>query len=184
LKDLESRKEALEKEDGATEGGANFADTDLSSSTVDKFSVVVLELLKQWHFPDADRIHFDLKVKDLVINGKNRISYGKGLRAITQAAFTLGLLEYCRREDTPHPGFVMLDSPLLSYREPDSQEDDLSGTDLNTCFYTYLRDLKEDRQIIIVENTDPPTSLQSLSQVLKFTGLKNIGRYGLFPNRE
>jgi hypothetical protein len=182
LRDLEERKETLEREDAASGAAANVTDIELSSSTVDKFSTVVLDLLKEWHFPHADRVHFDMKTRDLVINGKNRTSFGKGLRAITQASFTIGLMEYCRREDTPHPGFAVLDSPLLSYREPENAADDLRGTDLNTHFYMYLQALRSDRQIIVVENTDPPPQVQASSQVLKFTGLKDSGRYGLFPS--
>jgi prefoldin subunit 5 len=182
LKDLEERKEALEREDVASGAAANVSDIELSSSTVDKFSTVVLDLLKEWHFPSADRVHFDMKIRDLVINGKNRTSFGKGLRAITQAAFTIGLLEYCRREDTPHPGFAVLDSPLLSYREPENAADDLSGTDLNSHFYRYLQATRTDRQIIVIENTDPTPDVQASPQALKFTGLKDSGRYGLFPS--
>jgi hypothetical protein len=181
LKDLEERKDNLEREDATSGSTTNIADIDLSTSTVDKFSTVVLDLLKQWHFPAADRVHFDMKARDLVINGKNRTSFGKGLRAITQAAFTIGLLEHCCREDTPHPGFAVLDSPLLSYREPDNAADDLRGTDLNTHFYRYLQRTKNDRQIVIIESTDPPADVQASPQALKFTGLPNIGRFGLFP---
>jgi predicted nuclease with TOPRIM domain len=182
LKDFEERKQVLEQEDAANVGATNVSDIELSSSTLDKFSTLVLNLLKEWHFPDADRVHFDMKVRDLVINGKNRTSFGKGLRAITQAAFTIGLLEFCCREGTPHPGFVVLDSPLLSYREPDNEADDLSGTDLNTHFYTYLQAKMRSQQVIVIENTDPPSDVQASPQALKFTGLKDSGRYGLFPS--
>jgi hypothetical protein len=116
-----------------------------------------------------------------VINGKNRTSFGKGLRAITQAAFTVSLLQYCRQYETPHPGFVVLDSPLLSYREPEGDSDDLSGTDLNSHFFKFLADLPGDRQVLIVENTDPPADIQTSIQTAKFTKIEGDGRYGFFP---
>ncbi|MFP9135672.1 AAA family ATPase [Devosia sp. XGJD_8] len=181
LQDLEERKSSLERE-SATDG-SNTYETGLSASVVDKFSVVVLELLKLWHFPSADRLHFDMKTKDFVINGKPRASYGKGLRAITQAAFSIGLLEYCKREDTPHPGFVVLDSPLLSYREPDNPEDDLRGHDLDSSFYNALGQQQGWRQTIIIENTDPPASAERAGHYIVFTGVNNRGRFGLFPPR-
>jgi predicted nucleic acid-binding Zn-ribbon protein len=180
LKDLEDRRIKLLAEEDA-DNSTNAADIGLSTSTCDKFAELILSILKDWHFPDADRVHFDLKTRDLVINGKSRISYGKGLRAITQAAFTIGLLEYCRQNDKPHPGFVILDSPLLSYREPDSEADDLRGTDLDTCFYEYLEKGNTDRQVIIIENTDPPLDVQASSHATKFTGSLAIGRFGFFP---
>ena len=180
LVDLEERKARLEKEDDAQGGGANVSDTELASSVTDKFAALVQEILTEWHFPKIERTHFDLKNRDLVINGKSRISYGKGLRAVTQSAFTIGLLEYCRRQDTPHPGFVVLDSPLLSYKAPEGGEDDLRGTDLKDRFYDYLTKLKEDRQVLIIENTDPPLNIQSLPQTIEFTGVEGKGRAGLF----
>jgi hypothetical protein len=180
LKDLEDRRMKLLAEEDA-DSPTNAADIGLSTSTVDKFAELILSILKDWHFPEVERVHFDLKTRDLVINGKSRVSYGKGLRAITQAAFTVGLLEFCRQNETPHPGFVILDSPLLSYREPDSQDDDLRGTDLDTCFYEHLEKANPDRQFIIVENTDPPLDVQGSSHATKFTGSETIGRFGLFP---
>lgn len=180
LEDLEERKTKLLIEDKNSDSNI-VVDASLSTSTVDKFAGNVLDILKAWHFPEIDRLHFDMKTRDLVINGKSRISYGKGLRAITQAAFTVGLLEFCRENETPHPGFVVLDSPLLSYKAPDGSDDDLSNTDLKDQFYIHLSNLKADRQILIVENTDPPASVQALPQATKFTGIRGFGRAGYFP---
>lgn len=53
------------------------------------------------------------------------------------------------------PGIVLLESPLLFYREPDSAEDYLSDTNLNGNFCRYLLGIDRDRQAIIVENMDP-----------------------------
>jgi len=116
-----------------------------------------------------------------VISGKARTSYGKGLRAITQAAFSISLLEFCASQDKPHPGFVILDSPLLSYKEPESADDDLSATNLNGNFYRYLLQLKSDRQVIVVENTDPPSDVELGDRVEHFSGMEDEGRFGLFP---
>ncbi|MBN8552158.1 MAG: AAA family ATPase [Caulobacterales bacterium] len=181
LQDLEDRKAQLEKEDETVSGGANSSDVDLSTTIADKFATVVLEILTAWHFPDIQRVHFDTKLRDLVINGKNRTSYGKGLRAITQAAFTIGLMEYCRRNDTPHPGFTVLDSPLLSYKAPEGNDDDLRGTDLKDRFYTYLSAMPQNRQVLVIENTDPPADVQQLPQAIKFSGSPGAARIGFFP---
>lgn len=102
------------------------------------------------------------------------------LRAITQSAFSIGLLQYCRKQDTPHPGFVLLDSPLLSYKEPDGEDDDLRHTDLKQRFYHYLQRIDDGQQVIIIENTDPPADVQTLPQAIRFTGNPVEGRAGLF----
>ena len=183
LSDLEQRKAALERQgDPSGDDSNSLSDVDLPSTTADKFAGIVLATLKAWHFPEIDRVHFEAKTRDLVINGKNRTSFGKGLRAITQAAFTVSLLQYCRQFETPHPGFVVLDSPLLSYREPEGDGDDLSGTDLNSHFYGFLAALQDDRQVLVIENTDPPTDIQASAQAVKFTKIVGVGRYGFFPD--
>jgi len=181
LLDFEDRKTKLERETADGGGGSGTSDVDLSTSTADKFATVVRGVLKAWHFPDVDRVHFDMKVRDLVINGKARTSFGKGLRAVTQTAFSAGLLEYCVSQKTPHPGFIVVDSPLLSYREPDGAADDLRSTDLNDHFYSYFDAWGDDRQILIIENTDPPANVMASPQAIMFTGLQGVGRAGLFP---
>ena len=92
----------------------------------------------------------------------------QGTRAITHAAFTVTLLEYTRSNGLPHPGFVVLDTPLLAYREPEGEEDDLSGTDVQDRFYDYLLALG-DRQIIILENVYLPETIKAGQQAVFFS---------------
>ena len=180
VQDIERRRTDLEKGQD-DRSSSTVAQGDIPTSVAEGFSQSVEAILNAWHFPEGGRVYFDSKTRDLVIAGKQRIARGKGLRAITHAAFTLGLLDYCRTHATPHPGFVILDSPLLAYREPDGAEDDLTGTDLKEQFYTYLQSLTDDRQVIVVENTDPPPAIKALEQVKMFSKNPHSGRYGLFP---
>ena len=85
-----------------------------------------------------------------------------------------------RSNQLPHPGFVVLDTPLLAYREPEGEEDDLSGTDVQDRFYDYLLALG-DRQIIILENVDPPETIKAGQQAVFFSHYPHLGRYGFFP---
>jgi len=180
VQDIERRRADLE---GVQDGDkkAQAVAGDIPTASADAFAQSVEAILSDWHFPEAGRVFFDPKSRDLVIAGKPRGARGKGLRAITHAAFTLGLLSYCRSNDTPHPGFVILDSPLLAYREPDGKEDDLRGTDLKEQFYRYLQSLPADQQVIVVENIDPPEAIKVLDQVLMLSKNPHSGRYGFFP---
>lgn len=179
VQDMERRRADLQEGAEVEKVGA-LASTEIPATIADSFAQTVESILTEWHFPEAGRVYFDAKARDLVISGKSRGAFGKGLRAITHAAFTLGLLAFCRARQTPHTGFVVLDSPLLAYREPDGEEDDLRGTDLQEKFYAYLQDLPDDRQVIVVENIDPPASITSREQSLMFTKNPHHGRYGLF----
>jgi len=189
LSDLKDRKAALEKLTPQSDA-ATIAASTLPNSVADSFAQTARVMLEQWHFPDVERIYFDDKARDLVINGKARTSFGKGLRAITQAAFTISLLEFCLEQERPHPGFAVLDSPLLSYREPEhasdsaSEDDDLRDTDLKDQFFSYLSSMDDDRQIIIIENTEPPKFIKSQPQTQLFSGLDEVGRAALFVEGE
>jgi seryl-tRNA synthetase len=180
IKDIEARRLKLETA-GDDQNEATKSAGDLPASVSDAFAQTVEAVLKAWHFPEAERVFFDPKSRDLIIAGKPRTARGKGLRAITHAAFTVGLLQFCKAQETPHPSMVILDTPLRAYREPDGIEDDLSGTDLDVQFYDYLLNLSSDRQVIIMENTTPPRAIAELPQAVMFTKNPHQGRYGFFP---
>lgn len=180
IKDAEARRQRIENKD-EVQREATVSEGDLSAAVAEAFALQVEAVLKEWHFPEAERVFFDPKSRDLIIAGKPRAARGKGLRAITHAAFTIGLLQFCKSRNTPHPSFVILDTPLRAYREPEGKEDDLTGTDLNLQFYSYLAGMPDDRQVIVVENTDPPESIINRPQVVMFSKNPHSGRYGFFP---
>jgi hypothetical protein len=177
---LEQRKRALlELDEGPQEKQPIAAG--LSEAVSHALSLKMETLLKAWNFPGECHVHFDKATSDFVIDGKPRGSRGKGLRAITHSAVTLGLLEYCQEHSLPHPGFVILDSPLLAYFEPEGDEDHaLKGTDLKERFYEYLiQHHHGDSQIIIIENQHPPTEVEGRLSMTVFTGNPSEGRFGL-----
>ncbi|MEL0628152.1 hypothetical protein [Psychromonas aquatilis] len=155
--------------------------TKLSTQALHDFSKIVERILEAWDFPDKGSVHFDEEAMDFIINGKLRGNRGKGLRAITHAAATLGLLEYCKENSLPHPGFVVLDSPLLAYYKPEGEDDSLQGTSLKQKFYKYLIEEHSDSQVIIVENEHPPESFKGQLGLTVFTKNPQHDRFGLFP---
>lgn len=181
LKRLMDQRIELEGEASEGGGGPTATRTQVSKNVLDDFAQKIESILKEWHFPNASRIFFDESKRDFQIAGKDRGSTGKGLRAITHAAVKIGLMEFCRENDLPHPGFVVLDSPLLAYWKPEGDDDDLRGTDLKEMFYRYLLGLHKDNQVIIVENQHPPKFVHAEGNVTVFTKNPHQGRYGFFP---
>lgn len=179
ISELEERRAELEVSPETT-SPQNEPASDLSLSTLNSFSKVYEDTLDDWNFPDADRVYFDQSSRDFVISGKPRGARGKGMRALSYAAFTVSLLEFTKRNNLPHPGFVVLDTPLLAYREPDGDEDDLTGTDVHTRFYKQMHSIT-DRQIIVLENVDPPNEIQNDGKCAFFSKNPSSGRYGFFP---
>lgn len=144
----------------------------------------VEQLLLAWHFPVISDVRWERKVDDLVIDGKQRRAFGKGVRAITHTAFTVGLMLHCLKHDTPHPGFAVLDSPLTPYKGAEDEIDDPELTaEVRPALLHSLATLEIDAQTIIVENIDPPESLRAEAEVHVFGGSDGPGRAGFYPPR-
>jgi predicted nucleic acid-binding Zn-ribbon protein len=158
-----------------------------NSTTVFDFGETVKAVLKAWKFPDADKVQFDGKANDITVGGKSRAANGKGVRAVLHAAFNVAVIVYCIENNRPHPGFLVLDTPLLTYREPltskhgdlSQDEAELKATALAEHFYKHLASLAEHVQIIVIENSDPPSAIDGLARIETFTGYQGNGRDGL-----
>lgn len=156
----------------------------LSASETEEFCKEVEAVLREWKFPDLDRVTFSESDDDVIISGRERASHGKGVRAITHTSFNLGLLRFCRNRSMPHPGLLVVDSPLVVYRQADDSdsdpEDNDFSTDVKEAFYKSLSSA-EGIQVIICENDDPPADISA--NVIHFTKT-NEGRYGFIPRGE
>ncbi|MDP2452383.1 MAG: AAA family ATPase [Polaromonas sp.] len=159
--------------------GAELESARVRSDEAEAFSQEVESLLRAWHFPGLDRVTFSEGDQDIVISGRTRASHGKGVRAIAHAAFNLALLKFCIKFEMPHPGFTLIDSPLVVYREPDTDEGDFSH-DVKDAFYRSIAEEFRASQVIIFENEDPPSDLGGDVNIIRFTGASH-GRQGFIP---
>lgn len=154
-----------------------------TTSSASEFCKVVEDILRAWKYPDAGTVAFDTDKNDLVIAGKDRANTGKGYRAITYAAFTIGLMKYCRLKNIPHPGLVVLDTPLNPYKGPTSTEADMLADEVKDAFFRYLADDTSGDQYIIMENDEPPIDVRDRVTYYDFTHNPALGRFGFFPVR-
>jgi cell division septum initiation protein DivIVA len=179
LDEFRRMKEAVEKE--IKTRPAKVKDSVVvEASEVDKFCQAIEELLKAWKYPDMSRVTFSEEQQDLVIEGKHRGNYGKGLRAISYAGFSIGLMKYCQNETLPYPGLVVLDSPLVTFRKPDVAEGEAISEDVKEAFYVSLAETPPSEQIIVLENEDPPAVVRGKINYIHFSK-SSVGRYGFFP---
>lgn len=146
----------------------------------------IQSILGRWGFPNYLPVDFDFKTRDITIGGSARGNFGKGYRAIAFSAFVLGLMNLLKLSGR-HPGFVVLDSPLTTYKEgdelPEDERDEVSG-DLIYAFYRDIADSFRDSQIIIFENKEPDMSVIPMLNYQHFTKSRRHGRYGFFPLRD
>ncbi|WP_370361454.1 hypothetical protein [Catenulispora sp. MAP12-49] len=150
----------------------------ISSSQLAEFEELVQQVLSSWQVPGDNAVNYDEQSGEISVGGRERHSRGKGMRSIIHAAFSTALVHYTMRHDRPHPGFVVLDSPVLTYREPD--EVDIALT--HNVVEHFYRGLLEERsaQIVVVENGDPPEGLGDDVTTYAF-GTSGSTRLGFFP---
>lgn len=178
LEQLEELKDRAELALAAETSGEPVV-TKISTNLMSSFCAEVERLLDEWQLPDRGRVTFSENAQDIVIGNRDRKVDGKGIRAITYAAFSLALNNYCVSSNMPTASFVILDSPLVVYRRPDESEVNFS-LDVKANFYRQLAEGSADRQVIIFENDDPPEDLEKVANVVHFSKSEE-GRYGFIP---
>lgn len=177
IEELQAVLSGLQRQLAATETPESISAT-VTVSDARGFTEEVERLLDSWQFPNAGRVTFSEDDQDLVIAGRSRASHGKGVRALTHAAFSLGLMRYSADRGRGHPGLLVLDSPLVVYREPDLGEGE--SLDVKDWFYRNLLDEFSDLQVIVLENEEPPPDVEARASMQRFTGTE-LGRRGFIP---
>ncbi len=158
--------------DGIKISKQSNSDQIIAPNKMKELCEMIEELIKLWQCPDMNSVIFNYKSFDIVISGAERASHGKGVRAIMHSAVTLGLLKYCIANNLSHPGFVILDSPLLVYQESKRDNNEKNYSDnVKCCFYNDLAKNYKDQQIVIIENEVPPEFIinDSSVNIIKFT---------------
>lgn len=181
LEKLEQRRLLLEPDTSKPTKKKAAPAKNLSADATTKLSESVKSVLDLWFVPGTDTVSFDGKKYDFVLGGKSRASNGKGHRSITHAAATLGFSKYLEDKKLPSLGFVILDSPLLAYEEPDNEEDDFTATDVNVKFFESLAKLNSIQTIVFENKKSVPMIMQSHERTQLFTKSREHGRYGYFP---
>jgi len=173
---IEGRIATLEAQKISGRPRAEDFDPSLTTMEAHDLARMVRHVLVAWGYPDVETVIFDLASQDLIVDGKERRGNGKGVRAILQSAFHVALLLYCHETNRPHPGFLILDTPLRAYRAPtdgeDREADDeaLANSELAERFYAHLASLSEIGQFIIIENETPPNDLPASVAILRYDG--------------
>lgn len=183
--ELHARIEELEERRSQLDGkAANFTTRRMEyipNRIVSAFDGTLRRTLDAWTVPSVGFAEYDQYAMDVRAGGRLRASRGKGVRSVLHSAFTTALAEYCLANSKPHPGFVVLDSPVVTYRDPIS---DPVGEDVDLTPYVldqfYKNMLNFPGQAIILENGDPPVDVASHALTYCFTG-SGPGRSGFFP---
>lgn len=187
LYDTQNRIQELNKRIDNTKSASNKVEVKkLSDELMKEFCKIIQGLLESWNFIDISSeniVSFNKNDNDVIVNGKTKASYGKGARAIINSSFIIAILLYCKQNGLPHPGFVVLDSPLTTYKEKDKlnkEKNEEVSKSVKNSFFNNLAKSSTDFQIIVFDNETPPKDLHGITYHY-FTGNPDIERIGFIP---
>lgn len=156
----------------------------MNKASIIEFCNEVEQTLNKWKFPNITNIVFDQLADhfDLKINNVDRKSNGKGYRAVTYAAFVISIMRYCKNHSRPFSYLCVLDSPLTTFkdRDHDALTNEISMETENS-FFEDLAKVKDQLQVIILDNKEPSEEIRGAINYIHFSGEKGIGRQGFFP---
>jgi hypothetical protein len=159
----------------------------LSRQTVEDsidVSKIVIKLLHEWGLSEIQTIVLDATECDIQVNGRARLSYGAGKRAIFLAAMSIALLTHAMSKKYPHLGLVVIDSPIKTYTDPKNSSDvTVSPVTVRDSFYNWLSRWDGPGQIIVLENEPISNETAEVFGPIEFTGSPFVGRQGFYPVR-
>lgn len=134
--------------------------TEIDHSAMKNICNYIQCIIKTWNIPDSKQVSFDYsdKVYDIRLNGQARTVFGKGYRALLKAAFWIGVMDYCKNNKLPFPFLLIFDTPLKNLKEHSDSE--AIEDKVKMSFYNNLAEIGYEKQIIIIENEEPPLRIQ------------------------
>jgi hypothetical protein len=159
---------------------------ELPGAALRLFCDEVEKVLREWNWPAPGKVEFDKKTYDIIVDGQSRQSHGKGVRAVLYSAFVVSLLRFCKNQERSHPGFIVVDSPLTSYKKNGGKvkgSDGGVGINVEAAFWASLKEVNKNIQIIVIENKEPPEDVAASVHYERFAGDEAVGdeRIALFP---
>lgn len=146
------------------------------TSMLSKRLEAILKACNYYNFVGA---RFDESLCDVVVNGSDKMSQGKGFRAFLNSVMAIAVQEWLDDYNLYAPHLLVLDSPILSLKE---KEEDV-GTEVTTNsmksgLFEYMVKHQQNRQTIILENQIPDIEYKGVN-LIHFTKTEGNGIYGL-----
>lgn len=136
------------------------------------------ELLKYCDYQNYLDSYFDIDSYDIVVNGHEKKSQGKGFRAFLNTILAVAMENCLEKMGHYHPTLFVVDSPILSLKEKDLKRDSYVTEPMKEHLFRYFLTRADSPQTIVIENEIPSIDYEG-ANLIHFTKNKGIGRYGL-----
>lgn len=121
---------------------------------------------------------------DILVNEKDKSTFGKGYRAFLNTALALALQKFLTEHGKYSPGLLIVDSPILSLTEPGEElaSEDEASDSMKAALFQFMKDSQDIGQLIIIENSIPEMDYGDKTKVIRFTKDEAQGRYGFLTD--
>ena len=159
------------------------ATTDIKTEIDSKFFTEIENeidsVMKKTDFENYTSTKIDRKTFDLSVSDRQKKNQGKGYRAFLNSLYAHSLTKYLATKGKINPGFLILDSPLLTLKEAKSDEENTASDLMKKELMKAFTDNSFDRQTIIIENEIPDIDYTNVN-LIQFTKDEKTGRYGFY----
>lgn len=145
----------------------------------ERIDQMLKKALTECAYDNLTTARFNMKDFDIEVNGHRKADInGQGYSSYLNTIVALVFRRYMKNYAVYDPGFVIIDTPLLSL---DQGVDDAAPESMRTALFKYFMNHQDDGQIIILENIMHIPDLDyeaSGANVVTFTKGLEDGRYG------
>lgn len=137
------------------------------------------KILKECDYDNFVGARFDSSLCDVVVNGSEKMSQGKGFKAFLNTIMAMAIQEWLEKEGRHQLQFLLLDSPILSLKEKEENiGTQKTSSGMKRGLFKYFVDHRNDRQTIVLENEIPNIDYED-TNLIPFSRVEGKGRFGL-----
>lgn len=142
-------------------------------------SILLEAILKECNYYNYVDARFENSLCDVVVNGSDKMSQGKGFRAFLNSVMAIAIQEWLINCNVFPPHLLLMDSPILSLKEREENVGtQVTSNSMRSGLFSYMVKHQQNRQTIILENEIPDINYDS-TNLIHFTGTDGEGIYGL-----
>lgn len=142
-------------------------------------STLLETILKECNYYNYVDARFENSLCDVVVNGSDKMSQGKGFRAFLNSVMAIAIQEWLINCNVFPPHLLVMDSPILSLKEREENVGtQVTSNSMRCGLFSYMVKHQQNRQTIILENEIPDINYNG-ANLIHFTGKDGEGIYGL-----
>lgn len=177
---LQEQFEAITSNDEEVSENAKFdIIAQMSEYMTAKLSSRLETILKDCNYDNFVGARYEESLCDVVVNGSEKMSQGKGFRAFLNAVMAIAVQEWLEGYNLYQPQLLVMDSPILSLKEREENVGSQVTTNgMRSGLFRYMVEHQSNRQTIILENEIPDIAYTDVN-LIHFTKTEGVGVYGL-----